>query len=111
MSGKRDIKNLKEVVDFGFAVTNTGLALYKDGKWHPENLGKALEIIPTVQPAFEDMDEVPAELADLDSNEVAELTSHILAKGVLPAKASQVLDKSLRVAVAAWELVQTIRSE
>lgn len=108
-ANKRDIKNLKEVVDFGFAVSKSGMEIFGGG-FKPEKLGELLNIIPTVGPAFEGIETVPAELADLDANEVSELTAHIAAKGVLPAKAGEVLDRSLRVAVAAWDLVQAIRS-
>ncbi len=108
-SEKRDIKNLKEVVDFGFALEKAGVAIFSGGTIHPDKLGEILGIIPTVGPAFSDIDEVPAELSDLDAEEISELVNHIVSKGVLPAKAMAVLDKSIRVAVAGWDLVQVIR--
>ncbi len=108
MSEKRDIKNLKELVDFGFAVEKAGADIFQGG-FHADKLAEIFNIVPTVAPAFEGIGEIPSELSDLDESELADLIAHVASKGVLPAKAEMVLEKSIQVAFASWALYLAIK--
>lgn len=109
--GPKGIQNLKEIVDFGFAIQKAGAAALADGKIGIEDFQLIFGVIPTVQPAFSDLGEAVPELTDLDGAEAAELTAYIVGKGTLPEHAAKVLEKSLKVAAAAWDLYKTLKEE
>jgi len=105
---KKDIKDLKEVVSFGFALEKAGVAIFAGG-FHPDKLGELLPVYQTAIPAFENIGDVPSELADLDAEEIAELSAMLISQGALNEHVTQIIDKSLKVAVAAYELIKTIK--
>lgn len=111
---KKDIKNLKEVLMFGLAVEKGGLKMFAGGKFHPEELDELFPILQAAGPAFEDIAEVVPEVKDLDEAEAAELIALVLGQGIEGVvdneKAVRVINKSLKVAVAAWGLIQEIRA-
>jgi hypothetical protein len=76
-----DIKNLKEVLAFGLEL---GSAVYKskmdDGKIDLGDLPKFLPAISLIPAALANISDVPAELKDLDLNEVEEIKALIAEK-------------------------------
>ena len=68
------IKNIKEVMMFGFATAKMIKAAKEDdGKIDANDLTKLIMIVPTLGPAVSDIDQVLPEFKDLDANEAEEL--------------------------------------
>ena len=105
---KRDIKDVKEVVQFGHAVIKAGKDIFGGG-FHPDKLGELLPVYQTAIPAFENIGDVPKELEDLDSDEIAELSALVIAGGTIPEEAGRIVAKSLKVAVSVYELIKEIK--
>ena len=111
MSDKKDIKNVMELLDFGYSALSFGKELLKDGKIHIEALGLILPLYPKAIAAYEGMGQVLPELADLDSSESEQLVAFVVGKGIANEHAGAIIGKALKVGVAAIELIKEINSE
>lgn len=109
----KNIKELKELVDFALDLTQMGLDVAKDKKVDMADLGLVLSSLPKLIAGgiagFESIDQLPAELKDLSAEEAAELTAHVMAKlSIEDEKAKLILEKSLKTLVCVYELVKAI---
>jgi len=101
--------NIKAVLAFGFELYNT-----KDvfqGGFHPERFpAHILPLYQTAEPAIGAAPKVLTELSTMDDAMVADLVAFVVAKGVANEHAADVIDKSLKAAVAAYNLVKAIQA-
>lgn len=109
MSEQKDIKDLIEVVDLGFAVEKAAVEIFVGG-FKAEKLGEILNVIPAIGPAFDNIKDIKYELSDLSAEEVAQLAAHVVAKGAMPDKAAAIVGKSLAVGFAVYDLVKAIKA-
>ena len=99
-------------MDLALAGVSVGVSASKDGKIGVEDFGYLMALVPVVGPAIEGIDKVPAELADLDESEAAEVIAHVMGKlAVDDAKAIAIIGKSLKAIAAVYELVKAVKSE
>ncbi len=107
---KVGVESLKAVVDLGLALVEAGVKISADGKVSVEDIGAVLAVIPAIPPVVALAPALPAEAADLDPEEGAELVVHVMAKlAIDDAKARAVIAASLKVVVAVVELVKAIK--
>lgn len=71
------IQNTKEVLDALFTGQDVFIAAKADGKIDLADLGLLFQLVPKLGPAVADANVIPAELADLDSGEGAELVAYV----------------------------------
>lgn len=109
MTEQKDIKDLIEIVDLGFAVEKAVVDIFVGG-FKAEKLGELLNVIPAIGPAFDNVKDIKLELADLSGDEVAQLAAHVVAKGAMPEKAAAIVGKSLSVGFAVYDLIKAIKA-
>lgn len=91
-----DIKNLKELVSAVAKSVKAGLSIAADGKIALDDLGAIIALAPVVGPAIEGIDQLPAEIKDMNQEELAELLAHISSELVVDnPKAQLIIEKSL----------------
>lgn len=111
MTEAKGTKELKELVDLALTGVEVGVKASADGKVDVQDLGLLLTLVPTVGPAIDGIGEIPGELADLSTEEAAELVAHVMAKlAVDDAKAREVIEKALKAAAAVYALVKAIKA-
>lgn len=115
MSEEKGTKELVDVVDLTLDVAKLGLAVAKDKKVDMADLGLLLSSLPMLigegVVAVQGAEQIPAELKDLSPEELSELVAHVMIKLSLDdAKATLVIEKSLKAAAAAYELGKAIAS-
>jgi len=104
------IKETKEVVDLAMALVKAGAMSWEDGKVSVEDLANLVEVLPYLSPALKDISQVPAELADLDSQEASELVVHVMAKlAIDDEKARKVIGAALGAAHANYLLYLALK--
>lgn len=71
---KRDIKETKEVLALAFAIGKAFINAKTDnGEFDAGDIKHFIALFPVLSPAFEGISNLPAELKDLDSDEIKEL--------------------------------------
>jgi len=110
MSEKKDIKNVMEILDFGFSALSFEKELLKDGKFHFESLGLIMPLYPKALAAYEDAGQAIPELADLDESEAAQLVAFVIGKGIANEHAAAIISKSLKVGVSIISLIKEINA-
>lgn len=112
MDQKMGIEELKQVVGAVVDVVDLGVAVGKDGigKEDVVTLFAAMpKLISSIGAGIEGAGKIPAELQDLSVEEAAELAAFVIAKlAVDDAKAKLIVEKSLKVAVAGFDLAKAI---
>lgn len=104
-------KELKEVVDLGLGVVDVLHAAKADGKVGLEDIGLLLQLIPVVGPAVQGIDQIPAELADMDVQEASDLVAHVMAKLLIDdVKAKEVVVAALGLGVSALKLYKAVKA-
>lgn len=73
----KTVKESKEVIALVIATANAINDARADGKIDYKDTALILPIIPKIGPAIDNIGEVPAELADLDPTEAAELVAQL----------------------------------
>lgn len=102
------LKNLLNLVLEGISV---GVEANKDGKIGWSDLALLGKLVDDVGPAISTLGEIPTELSQLDSADAAELVSHVMLKLMIDdVKARAVIEKSLKLAVAGYDLVKAIQA-
>jgi len=71
---KTDVKDIKELIKMVISCYKAYLLSAKDGKIDLNDLGNLMIVLPTLQPAFEGINTVPAEFKDLEAAEAEELS-------------------------------------
>jgi len=81
MAGQYSVKETKEVLDLGFALTGAIIASKEsNGGFGMEDLGNLMIVWPSVSGAVDKIGDVPKELGELDAADVAELLAHAKSK-------------------------------
>jgi hypothetical protein len=102
------LKNTLNLVLEGLSV---GLEANKDGKIGWSDLALLGRMVDEIGPAISTMGEIPTELSQLDAAAAAQLVEHVMLKLMIDdAKARAVIEKSLKLVVAGYELVQAVRA-
>lgn len=108
---QKGTKELKELLDLALTGVEIAVDAGKDGHVGVEDLGLLLKLAPVVQPAIEGVGEIPAELADLSTEEAADVVAHVMAKLAIDhAKARLVIEKALKALVANYELIKAVKA-
>lgn len=107
---KQGIKELKEMVDLVIGLANAGVKIGKDKKVDVTDLSHLLGLIPLIQPAFDGVTKLPAEVLDLSTEEGAELVAHVGASlAVDSARAKAIITASVKLAMDVKVLVDAIK--
>lgn len=106
--GTTELKELLTLVLDGVAV---GVDAAKDGKIDFADVPLVFRLIPDLGPAFSNVGQVPAELADLTQEEAADVVAFVMSKLALDdAKARAVIVAALKTLASGYELVQALRA-
>lgn len=104
-------KELTELVDLALTVVDVVSGVTADSKVDLMDLGQLMKLIPVLQPGFDGIDQIPAELEDLDEAEVLALVTHVMVKLTIQDEhAKKVVAASLKVLSAGFGLYQAIKS-
>jgi hypothetical protein len=109
MEKKLDIKNVKEVLEFGYEIYSSGKDVMGAGFDLSKLPAHLVPLYTKAIPAIEDIGQVVPELQDLDAAESAELIALIAAKGVASEHQQKVIEKSLICAMSVYNLVKAIQ--
>jgi hypothetical protein len=102
---------LKNVLNLVLEGLSVGLEANKDGKIGWSDLALLGRLVDDVGPMIATMGEIPTELSQLGSEEAAELVQHVMLKLMIDdAKARTVIEKSLKLVVAGYDLVKAIQA-
>lgn len=101
-------KELKELLDLVISAFNAGIQAKKDGKIDMGDLGLVLSLIPKIEPAFEGVSAIPAELSSMTEEDAADIVSFVMSKLVIEEeKAKDIVSKSLHVLFSAYALIKS----
>lgn len=106
----KGIQNVIEVLDFGLSAKQVAQDIFKDGKFHFENLGELVPLYPKALAAYADAGEIIPELKDLDESELAQLVAFVGSKGIADEHATLVVQQSLKVGISILNLVKAIQA-
>lgn len=97
VEGKLGIKETKEVLKVGLMLQEALKGALSDGKFGFEDIAQFIPLLGSVSGAIEGIEQVPAELADLDAGEFDELVLVVqdVIKDVTPDKWEEVVFKGL----------------
>ena len=105
----KGIKETKEAVDLGLGLAKALKAAKADGKIDVADIAHLIPLLSVASTAVDGADQVVAELKDLSEAEAAELITHIMTGLVVEdAKARAIVEKSLKLVVAAHSLIKEI---
>ncbi len=106
---KLKIENVKEVIEFGYALLVAGKEVLVPSIDLSKLPAHIIPLYSKAVPAFDNIGAVAPELADLDSEEAAELVALIASKGVEDAKVQEIIKQSLNIAMSAHSLIKAIK--
>lgn len=110
-SEKLGTEHLTALVDMGLVLVKAGEKAAADGHISFTDLGYLAEVVPTVGPAVAGLGQDIPELQDLSTEEAEALVAHVIEKLAVDSdKARRIVEASLKAAVAAYGLVQAVRS-
>lgn len=109
MTEQKGITSLKAEIDLVTTLVNIVIQAKKDGKIDAADLALLMQLVPVIGPAATGFGEVVPELKDLSETEGAELIAYVAGKiGGLSIKAQAIVEKSLKAAIALYELEKAI---
>lgn len=104
------ITETKQVIDFAKALVKAIVSAQSDGSVNLLDLSKLLALVPLAGPAFLGINQVPAELKDLDQAEAQELVAYVMADlGVSDGRAKEIVESALKFALSGYELYLKIQ--
>jgi hypothetical protein len=106
---KLDIKNVKEVLEFGYEIFSAGKDVFGSGMDLSKLPAHLVPLYTKAIPAIEDIGQVVPELQDLDESESAELIAFVASKGIASEQQQKVIEKSLICAISVYNLVKAIQ--
>ena len=77
MGGKYSVKNLKEVIDLGFAIELARQQAGADGKYRLDDIPYLLPVIQKIGPAYADFRLLDDEFLELDDEDGKELLAYV----------------------------------
>lgn len=109
MGGTYGTKETCEIIAFGLGLASSvQQAKANDGVIDTKDLPLLLPVIPTVLPAIENISAVPAELGELDEEDLATVQAFVLAK--LPAVGEQWTTIATNALVAGLAIYRIIKA-
>jgi len=103
-----DIKETKEAIAFAFSLAEALKTSLADGKISYMDIGNFISPAMKAGAAFEGINEVPAEMKDLDEAEAKELLDYVKAEFNLEdADLEYKIEKALELATAAYQLAKS----
>jgi hypothetical protein len=105
----KEIKDVLKLVLSGYKVYGLSMA---DGKIGFEDIGNLMVMIPHIQPAFDGVDQIPAEFKDMDAAEAQELTDYVKSElNVEDSKVGRIIDSALSLVIAGYKLYLAINEK
>lgn len=77
MEQKIDIKETKELIVLILEVGKATKKSFEDNKFEASDFANYFSVIPKLQPAFDGISNVPAEIKDMDTDELNELLAMV----------------------------------
>lgn len=106
---QKGTKELKELLDLVLTGVDIAVSVGADGKVDLADMGQVMKLIPVVAPAFDNIDQVPAEFTDLTEEEAVELVTYTMAKlAISDAHAVKVINAGFKVLIASYALYQIL---
>lgn len=103
-------KDVVAVVDLILDGVGVVISAEADGKITLTDLPLLMKLIPDLGPAFSNLSLIPSELSHLSQDDAGALVAHVIEKlAVTDARARDIIDASLKAAVAVYALVNAIR--
>lgn len=111
LNGKiQGISETEDVIKFAVAFANAILRSFEDGKISLMDLPYYFNVALKLPSALTGINNVPAEIADLTMSELQQLADIVVEElDVTNAKAKIIVQKSLNLIYAIWDLVNTIK--
>jgi hypothetical protein len=108
----KGVTNTLEVIALGAALTSAIVNSREDGEVNAADLVNLIGVVPHVQPALEDISEVPEELKDLDEAELGLILDRVkeVVGQVGDEKALAYAEAALKIGLAVFEAVQVARA-
>lgn len=105
------INELKEVVAFGVSLGNALGKALEDGKITLTDAGLVVDPLLKAVPAFNGLEQVPAELADLTDEEKAELLQFVSEAFDIPQEKTEALvERGLKIAVDVIGFISALKA-
>lgn len=106
-----DIKNTLEAIELAATLAKTIDAARADGKVDLNDLGLLMGIMPKLGPALDDITQIPAEIRDLDADELNLIREKIIETvgAVSSERVERIANSSLGLAIALHDLITAIR--
>ena len=107
-----DIKNTQELVALITAVAKTVKDANADGSVDANDLTSLIQIFPTLGPAIAGITDIPAELKDLDEDEITQLGNSVkeFVGDVVGGKYEEIAERSLKAGVEIFEIVKLLQA-
>lgn len=109
---KKGNKETKDVLALGFAFAKAYKAAKADGQVNSMDLPLLVSAFPALGPALEGIDQVPAELKDLDLEEVGDILAFSaahLSESADSESLKRKVEKSLKLGLAVLDLVKEFK--
>lgn len=111
MTEVKSIKETKETIELALTCVDIYSSAKKDGKIDMQDFGLLLKLIPVLSAGTDGVAQIPAELADLSAEELAEITALVVARlAIENTQAADVAAKALKAAHAGYELVKAVKA-
>lgn len=112
MAGKYSVKETIDVINFMLPVASAlQAAKANDGKIDYKDLALLAPTLPAAFPAISGADAIPAELSEMDAEDIEQVKQAILAKmPILGAKWLTVAENCLAAAVAIYKTVRALQN-
>jgi hypothetical protein len=105
------IQETKELLKLVIGAGNAASKIAADGKVDVADLPYLMALFPLVGPGLEKIDQVPAELKDLDSAEGAELITQMATELMLDnVKTKEIVMAAMKTAMAMYELIKAVKA-
>ena len=108
----KSITNTLEVISLGAALTSAVVTSREDGSINAADLVNLIGVVPHIQPALEDISEVPEELKDIDEAELGLILDRVkeIVGQVSDDKAIAYAEAAIKIGLAVFDAVQVARS-
>ena len=108
----KGVSNTLEVIALGASLTSAVVNSREDGEVNAADLVNLIGVVPLIQPAFEDISEIPEELKDLDEAELGLILDRVreIVGDVGDEKVVAYAEAALKIGLAVFDAVQVARA-
>ena len=109
----KEVKEIKDVLKLIIGAIKGYQAAKADGKLDWADMSQFMPVFPLIQPAIENISEIPAEFKDLDSEEATELAEFVKQELEIDeeSKVARIITHALGVASHGYALVSVWREK